>query len=170
MADRLANNKGIPFNPNKELWGQGLVNIITPLFNGFPHTGALARTAVNIRVGAMSPLSGIAKFTFKLLLAAYLAKYLEHVPMACIGGILIYVAHGMVKMKEIKEVLASSRFHIALMIYTATMVPVVGFMWAVVSAILIFVALSAWLGKNLRMASKARSDSMAIGVKLRTEI
>ena len=43
MADRLANNKGIPFNPNKELWGQGLVNIITPLFNGFPHTGALAR-------------------------------------------------------------------------------------------------------------------------------
>ncbi len=166
MADRLANNTGIPFNPNKELWGQGLVNIITPLFNGFPHTGALARTAVNIRVGAVSPLSGIAKFTFKLLLAAYLAKYLEHVPMACIGGILIYVAHGMVKMKEIKEVLASSRFHIALMIYTAIMVPVVGFMWAVVSAILIFVVLSAWLGKDLRIATKAESDSMAIGVKV----
>ena len=88
MADRIANNKGLPFNPNKELWGQGLVNIITPLFNGFPHTGALARTAVNIRVGAMSPLAGIAKFTLKLLLAAYLATYLEHVPMACIGGIL----------------------------------------------------------------------------------
>jgi MFS superfamily sulfate permease-like transporter len=44
MADRMANNKGIPFNPNKELWGQGMVNIFTPLFNGFPHTGALART------------------------------------------------------------------------------------------------------------------------------
>ncbi|HYC84371.1 MAG TPA: SulP family inorganic anion transporter, partial [Chryseosolibacter sp.] len=60
MADRIANNKGTPFNPNKELWGQGIVNIVTPLFNGFPHTGALARTAVNIRVGAISPVAGIA--------------------------------------------------------------------------------------------------------------
>jgi MFS superfamily sulfate permease-like transporter len=147
MADRLANNKGLPFNPNKELWGQGIVNIITPLFNGFPHTGALARTAVNIRVGAISPLSGIAKFTFKLLLAAYLAVYLEHVPMACIGGILMYVAHGMVKVKEIKDILKQSRFHIALMLYTACMVPVVGFMWAVVSAITIFAILGTWLNK-----------------------
>jgi len=147
MADRLANNKGLPFNPNKELWGQGVVNIVTPLFNGFPHTGALARTAVNIKVGAISPLAGIAKFTFKLLMAAYLAIYLEHVPMACIGGILMYVAHGMVKTKEIREILKQSKFHIALMLYTAGMVPVVGFMWAVVSAITIFAILNPWLGK-----------------------
>ncbi len=138
MADRLANNKGIPFNPNKELWGQGMVNIFTPLMNGFPHTGALARTAVNIRLGAISPLSGIAKFVFKLAMAAFLASYLELVPMACIGGILLYVASGMVKKKEIKEVLGMTKFHIALMIYTAIMVPVAGFMAAVVSAILIY--------------------------------
>jgi len=147
MADRMANNKGQPFNPNKELWGQGLVQIITPLFNGFPHTGALARTAVNIRVGAISPLAGVAKFTFKLLLAAYLATYLEDVPMACVGGILFYVAHGMIKAKEVKEILGQSRFHIALMVYTAIMVPAVGFMWAVVSAIAIFAVLNPWFGK-----------------------
>ena len=102
MADRLATNKGIPFSPNKELWGQGMVNIFTPLFNGFPHTGALARTAVNIRLGAVSPLAGIAKFAFKLGLAAFLAIYLEQVPMACIGGILLYVATGMVKVKRLR--------------------------------------------------------------------
>ena len=147
MADRLANNKGLPFNPNKELWGQGIVNIVTPLLNGFPHTGALARTAVNIKVGAISPLAGIAKFTFKLLLAAYLAVYLEHVPMACIGGILMYVAHGMVKTKEIREILKQNKFHIGLMVYTGCMVPMVGFMWAVVSAIIIFAVLNTWLGK-----------------------
>ena len=89
MADRLANNKGLPYNPNKELWGQGMVNMFTPLFNGFPHTGALARTAVNIRLGAVSPIAGIAKFAFKLTMAAFLAVYLEKVPMACIGGILL---------------------------------------------------------------------------------
>jgi sulfate permease, SulP family len=140
MADRLANNTGMPYNPNKELWGQGMVNIVTPLFNGFPHTGALARTAVNIKVGAVSPLAGIAKFTFKLLMAAYLATYLEQVPMACIGGILLYVANGMVKRKEIRDVLESRNpYHILLMIYTAAAVPLWGFMPAVLSAIIIFV-------------------------------
>jgi len=142
MADRMANNKGIPFNPDKELWGQGIVNIFTPLFNGFPHTGALARTAVNIRLGAVSPLAGIAKFTFKLLLAAYLATYLELVPMACIGGILLYVAHGMVKKIEIKSVVITKNpYHIGLMIYTAAMVPLFGFMAAVLSAIGIYMSM-----------------------------
>ena len=149
MADRLANNKGIPFNPNKELWGQGMVNIITPLLNGFPHTGALARTAVNIKLGAVSPLAGIAKFAFKLALAAFLAAYLELVPMACIGGILLYVASGMVKSKEVKEVLGlKSKFHIALMIYTAAMVPLFGFMAAVVSAIVIYAIAYRWVDKK----------------------
>ena len=90
MADRLADNRGTPFNPNKELWGQGLVQIVVPLLNGFPHTGALARTATNIKLGAVTPLAGI--FKCVLLLAAFLARYLETVPMACIGGILMYVA------------------------------------------------------------------------------
>jgi MFS superfamily sulfate permease-like transporter len=150
MADRLANNTGVPFNPNKELWGQGLVNMITPLFNGFPHTGALARTAVNIKAGAVSPLSGIAKFTFKLLMAAFLATYLEQVPMACIGGILLYVANGMVKRKEIREVFESrSPYHILLLVYTAVAVPVWGFMPAVLSAIVIFIimVLLGWVKK-----------------------
>jgi SulP family sulfate permease len=77
MADRLADNRGVPYNPNKELWGQGWVQILVPLFNGFPHTGALARTATNIKVGAVSPLAGIFKFALKLLMAIYLAPWLE---------------------------------------------------------------------------------------------
>ncbi len=146
MADRLANNKGLPYNPNKELWGQGIVNIVTPLFNGFPHTGALARTAVNIKVGAISPLAGIAKFTFKLLLAVFLAAQLEHVPMACIGGTLLYVAGGMVKKMEVKQVLNMNKWHIALMVFTAAMVPLVGFMLGVMSAIIIYALLFKSLG------------------------
>ena len=148
MADRLANNKGTPFNPNKEFWGQGIVNIFTPLFNGFPHTGALARTAVNIKLGAISPLSGIAKFTFKLLLAAFLARYLEDVPMACIGGILLYVATNMVKVGELKEIVSmKSNIHLMLMIYTAAMLPFFGFLTAVLSAILIYIILN-YLGEH----------------------
>jgi MFS superfamily sulfate permease-like transporter len=161
MADRLAKNKGIPFNPNKELWGQGMVNIFTPLFNGFPHTGALARTAVNIKVGAVSPLAGIAKFVFKLSLAAFLAFYLEQVPMACIGGILLYVATGMVKVREIKEVLTMKKFHWALMIYTAAMVPAFGFMIAVVSAIIIYAIAYRWVDKDKSKVIEERQEMAA---------
>ncbi len=138
MADRLAENKGTPFNPNKELWGQGAVQILIPLFNGFPHTGALARTATNVKVGAISPLAGIFKAVLKLLLAAFLAQYLELVPMACIGGILLYVSTAMVKPAEVKEVLGLSKFHIGLMIFTAVMVVVTDFLTGVLSAIVIY--------------------------------
>jgi len=141
MADRLAGNKGQPFDPNKELWGQGFVQLIVPLLNGFPHTGALARTATNIKLGAVSPLAGIFKFAFKLTLALYLASFLEHVPMACIGGILIYVASGMVKRVEINEVLSLNRFHVGLMVYTAVMVVVSDFLTGVLSAIVIYAVL-----------------------------
>jgi sulfate permease, SulP family len=140
MADRLADNKGTPFNPNKELWGQGLVQIFIPLFNGFPHTGALARTATNIKVGAISPLAGVFKAVLKLTLAAFLAKYLELVPMASIGGILLYVSTAMVKPAEVKEALAMSRLHVGLMIFTAVMVVVTDFLTGVLSAIAVYAA------------------------------
>jgi sulfate permease, SulP family len=161
MADRLANNKGTPFNPNKELWGQGIVNIFTPMLNGFPHTGALARTAVNIKLGAVSPLAGISKFAFKLLMAAFLAKYLELVPMACIGGILLYVASGMVKSKEVREVMGMHKFHIALMLYTTIMVPVSGFMTAVVTAIVIYAIAYRWVDKKKPFILEEEQQSAA---------
>jgi MFS superfamily sulfate permease-like transporter len=147
MADRLADNRGLPFNPNKELWGQGLVNIIAPILNGFPHTGALARTATNIKVGAISPLAGIFKCVTKLLMAAYLATYLEMVPMACIGGILLYVATAMVKPAEVKQVLAHNRFHVALMLYTAIAVVLTDFLTGVLTAIILHLVLHRFFDK-----------------------
>lgn len=147
MADRLADNQGQPFNPNKELWGQGIVNIIVPMLNGFPHTGALARTATNIRLGAISPLAGIFKCFLKLLLALYLASLLEAVPMACIGGILLYVAVGMVKRTEVAQVLEHNKFHLGLMIYTAVMVIVSDFLTGVLSALIIYALLYRFFDK-----------------------
>jgi MFS superfamily sulfate permease-like transporter len=138
MADRLANNKRTPFSPNKELWGQGLVQIITPLINGFPCTGALARTATSIKAGALTPLAGYFKGVIKLTLAYFLASYLELVPMACIAGILLWVASNMIKPAEIREVLRGNRFHSALMVYTAVMVPVTDFLTGVLSALVIY--------------------------------
>ncbi len=138
MADRMANNRGTLFNPDKEFWGQGLVQIFTPMVNGFPCTGALARTATSIKAGAVTPLAGYFKAFFKLTLAYYIASYLEMVPMACIGGILLWVASNMIKVSEIKEVISHNRFHALLMAYTAIMVPVTDFLTGVLSALVIF--------------------------------
>ena len=138
MADRLADNQGTPYNPNKELFGQGMVNTFVPLMNGFPHTGALARTATNIKVGGMTPLAGILKCWLKLAMAFFLAAYLDLVPMACIAGILAYVAMNMVKWSEVKIVHAMNKFHIFLMYYTATVVLLKDFLTGVLSAIVIY--------------------------------
>jgi SulP family sulfate permease len=145
MADRLADNRGTPYNPNKEFWGQGLVQVFVPLLNGFPHTGALARTATNIKVGAVTPLAGIFKCFLKLALAYYLASYLEEVPMACIGGILMWVAFNMVKPTEIKQVFAHNWFHVGLMVYTALAVIVTDFLTGVLTAMILYLALFKFL-------------------------
>jgi MFS superfamily sulfate permease-like transporter len=141
MADRLAGNQGTPYNPNKELFGQGMVNIFVPLLNGFPHTGALARTATNIKVGGMTPLAGILKCWLKLGMAFFLAAYLDLVPMACIAGILAYVAFNMVKRQEIKSVHAMNWFHVFLMYFTAAVVLLQDFLTGVLSAIVIYAVL-----------------------------
>jgi MFS superfamily sulfate permease-like transporter len=150
MADRLANNRGTPFNPDKEFWGQGLVQVITPLVNGFPCTGALARTATSIKAGAVTPLAGYFKGFLKLTMAYFIAPTLESVPMACIGGILLWVATNMVKPAEIKEVAQHNRFELSMLVYTAVMVPLTDFLTGVLSAMVIYAVLYRVLGLHKR--------------------
>ena len=141
MADRLAKNDRTPFNPDKEFFGQGLVQIITPLVQGFPCTGALARTATSIKAGATTPMAGYFKAILKLTMAFYLAQYLELIPMACIGGILVWVASNMIKPAEIKEIKHAGKFEFSMMIYTAVMVPMTDFLTGVLSALVIYFVL-----------------------------
>lgn len=158
MADRLAGNKGTPCNPDKELWGQGLVQVVVPLLNGFPHTGALARTATNIRLGALSPLAGLFKCVLKLLLAVFLASWLERVPMACIGGILLYVASGMVKAEEVRALVRDGRAHTVLAAWTAVMVVATDFLKGVLSALLIFVLFRRFFETGFQAAPPASAS------------
>lgn len=147
MADRMADNKGTPYDPDKEFWGQGLVQFFVPLLHGMPLSGALARTATKVQVGGMTPLAEILKSVLKLLLVYFLASYLEMIPMACIGGILLWVAFNMVKPVEIKKIWNDNRFHAFLMIYTAITVILFGFLEGVLSAMVIWGVLHKKLDK-----------------------
>jgi SulP family sulfate permease len=152
MADRLAHNEKTPFNPDKEFFGQGMVQIFTPLVQGFPCTGALARTATSIKAGAKTPLAGYFKAVLKLVMAFYLAHYLELVPMACIGGILVWVATNMIKISEIREVRNHGKFELVMMLYTAVMVPVTDFLTGVLSALVLYF-LAKYVFKKLKLST-----------------
>lgn len=92
VADGMTNSK---HNSNKELIGQGIANIVTPLFGGIPATGAIARTATNIKTGATSPISGIIHALFVLLTLVVLAPYAVHIPLASLAPVLMIVAWNM---------------------------------------------------------------------------
>lgn len=152
MADKLADNKRTPFNPDKEFFGQGMVQIITPLIQGFPCTGALARTATSIKAGARTPMAGYFKAVLKLIMAYFLAQYLELIPMACIGGILVWVASNMIKPSEIKEVKQHGKFEFSMLVYTAVMVPMTDFMTGVLSAMIIYFVVNYFFKKRKKVA------------------
>lgn len=161
MADKLANNTRTPFNPDKEFFGQGMVQIITPLIQGFPCTGALARTATSIKAGAVTPLAGYFKAVLKLTIAYTLAQYLELIPMACIGGILVWVATNMIKPSEIREIRHKGKFEFTMMVYTAVMVPLTDFLTGVLSALVIYFVLTK-LFKSLRPDRVQKEESKEI--------
>jgi len=150
MADRLADNH-TPYNANKELFGQGLVNITVPLLNGFPCTGALARTATNIKVGAMSPLASIFKGISVIVLMLFYASYLSSVPMAFVGGLLVYVACNMIKLHELKLVFKSGKLHVGLMFYTALMTLVTDLSVAVISATALYYVIKVVVERHMKI-------------------
>lgn len=90
---------------NRELVGQGIANIVTPLFGGIPATGAIARTATNIRAGAISPLSAIFQSGFVLLTLLLFAPFASYVPLASLAPILMVVAFNMSEHKSFWQIL-----------------------------------------------------------------
>jgi SulP family sulfate permease len=92
VADGMA---GTRHDSNQELIGQGIANVAAPLFGGFAATGAIARTATNIRNGATGPLSGIVHCVFLLLVILVLAPVAVHIPLSGLAAILFFVAWNM---------------------------------------------------------------------------
>jgi sulfate permease, SulP family len=86
---------GTRHDSNQELIGQGIANIVAPLFGGFAATGAIARTATNIRNGATGPLAGIVHSLFLILVILFLAPLAAAIPLCCLSAILFVVAWNM---------------------------------------------------------------------------
>jgi SulP family sulfate permease len=115
VADRMTGDR---HNPNVELVAQGMANIATPLVGGLPATGALARTATNVRAGGRTPVAGIVHALTLLTILLVAAPLARDVPLAVLAGILLVVAYNMGEWAEIPELLKLSKGDISVWIVT----------------------------------------------------
>lgn len=101
VADRMSGDR---HNPNVELTAQGVANVLSPLFGGLPATGAIARTATNIRAGARTPVAGMTHAITLLLVIVFAAPLGAHIPLATLAGLLMVVAWDMGEWLEIPSI------------------------------------------------------------------
>src|SRR6059058_3773417 len=115
VSDRMSNDR---HNPNVELIVQGVANIMSPMFGGLPATGAIARTATNIRSGAQSPLAGMIHSLTLLCVLLFAAPLASYIPMAALAGILMIVAYNMGEWREIPQLLRLTKTDISIWLVT----------------------------------------------------
>jgi SulP family sulfate permease len=141
-------------NPDMELIAQGVANLATPFFGGIPATGAIARTATNIRSGAQTPVAGITHAVTLLLIVLIAAPLAKFVPLATLAAVLFVVAYNMGEWREIKTIVMSgSRAEIA--VWGAT------FLLTVVADLTIAVEVGMVLAALLYISRVAQTTTVA---------
>lgn len=103
---------------NTELIAQGIANIVTPFFGGIPATGAIARTATNVKNGGRTPIAGITHAITLLLIMLFFGKWAKLIPMSCLAGILIVISYNMSEWRSFRSILKGSSFDIIILLST----------------------------------------------------
>ena len=115
VADGMSNDK---HNPNVELVAQGIANIVSPIFGGLPATGAIARTATNIRSGARTPVAGMIHSATLLVVLLFVAPLARYIPMAVLASILFVVSYNMGEWGETVRLLQLRKSAVAVWLVT----------------------------------------------------
>jgi SulP family sulfate permease len=103
---------------NTELIAQGIANIFSPVFGGIPATGAIARTATNVKNGGRTPIAGIVHALTLLLIMLVFGKWAKLIPMSCLAGILIVISYNMSEWRTFRSIMKGSRFDIIVLLTT----------------------------------------------------
>lgn len=116
VADAMS--VGQKHNPDRELFGQGIANLVVPFFGGVPATAAIARTAVNVKAGARSRLASFSHAIVLLLFMLVAAPLVGVIPLAALGGVLLATTVQMVQVGAIRSIVRSSRGDAIVLILT----------------------------------------------------
>jgi sulfate permease, SulP family len=103
---------------NIELVAQGIANIVSPIFGGIPATGAIARTATNVKNGGRTPVAGIVHAVTLLIIMVFVGKWVKLIPISCLAGILVVVSYNMSEWRSFLSIIKSSRNDTIVMIAT----------------------------------------------------
>ncbi len=141
-------------DPDRELFGQGLANLASPLFGGMPATGAIARTAVNVRSGARTRASAIVHSIVLVLVVLFLGSLVARIPLAALAGVLMFTAVRMVDIHNVRSVLRATRADALVLVLTATA--------TIAFDLIIAVELGIAIAAILALRSVARSASATI--------
>lgn len=141
VADGMA--VGERHDPDRELVGQGIANLASPLFGGLPATAAIARTAVNVRAGAVSRLASLTHAVFLLVVVLVAARWVAEIPLAALAGVLIATAVQMVRVSSLSALVRSTRGDAVILVVTATATLVFDLVTAVILGLVVagFVAI-----------------------------
>ena len=126
---------------NMELVAEGVGNILTPLFGGIPATGAVARTMVGVSSGGRTPMVGIVHSVVVLMILLFLGSLAQHIPTACLAGMLIVVAYNMSNIPSLKSLMNGSKSDISVLLTTIGLAVVFNLSVAVEVSILMAVFL-----------------------------
>ena len=132
---------GKQHHANTELIGQGIANIVTPLFGGIPATGALARTMASINNGGKSPVTGIVHAVVLLLIYLFLMPYAVYIPLSCLAAILVQVAYNMSEWKTFKYLLRGDKSDDAVLLITFFLTVIVDLTVAIEVGVLLAIVL-----------------------------
>lgn len=122
---------GAKHRPNTELIGQGMANIASGLFGGIPATGAIARTAANIKNGGRTPIAGIVHSIVLLFIMLVFMPYAKLIPLASLASILIVVAYNMSEWREFKKLLSSPKSDIFILLTSFVLTVIVDLVVAI---------------------------------------
>ncbi|WP_037303661.1 SulP family inorganic anion transporter [Amycolatopsis orientalis] len=147
VADAMSVNER--HDPDRELFGQGLANLVTPLFGGVPATAAIARTAVNVRAGARSRLAALTHALVLAVIVFAAAPLVAEIPIAALAGVLLATAVRMVEAGSVRALLRSTRRDALVLVLTAAATLALDLVTAVILGLVVAGALA------LRAISKA---------------
>ena len=141
VADSLAHNK-IQFEPNRELFGQGLATLAASLFGGMPATGAIARTSVNVRSHAQSRLASVFHAVVLLFFALIAAPLVSQIPTAVIAGLLLGTSYRILNPVSLMESLRTTKVEAVTLVVTAISTVVIDLIWGMAIGIALHMILT----------------------------
>lgn len=162
VVDELA---GTRHNSDRELFGQGLGNAVAALFGGIAGTGAIVRSAVNVRAGGRTPVSGVLHGLLVLLVTVALGRYAAMVPMATLAGILMVTAIGMVDWESIKDLRRAPLADSAVMLITAVLTVFTDLVVAVAVGVVVSMALFTGKMSQTPVSVTRRGETLAVTLR-----